>query len=170
MGLHWYTCPFQLCTCLCPFSFSLPSGVSGKGASSLLRQTSPSDGDRGLLPPASAPPPVTIDTSRPTARCRLFQFSFRYHKPVTEIVPPRSPPILMPGGHGSPFLLMAMVSVTQRSCTATSLSPTHWFYGLSGVLFHRSKEGAHQGSVPNALQMCFKSLSASLLLPARKIT
>lgn len=91
--------------------------------------------------------------------CSIF---VSYHKPFTEIVPPKASSDSLRRGHQSPCSWLAVVNVTQHSCTAASEPCTLISRAILGTLhppllfhifftppwvFHLNEEGAPQDLV-----------------------
>lgn len=95
--------------------------VSEKGVSSLPLQTRPSDCDPDLLPHCLRSAAYKTQTPLPQYPSSCCSISLSYTTNLSlKLSPQRSPWILMPRSHQSPFSLMVMVSVSQHSCTAAS--------------------------------------------------
>lgn len=99
--------------------------VSEKGVSSLPLQTWPSDCDPDLLPHCLRSAAFKTQTPLPQYPSSCCSISL-------SLSPQRSPWILMPRSHPSPFSLMVMVSVSQHGCTAASKTLHTDFQGHPG--------------------------------------
>lgn len=138
--------------------------VSEKGVSSLPLQTRPSDCDPDLLPHCLRSAAYKTQTPLPQYPSSCCSISLSYTTNLSlKLSPQRSPWILMPRSHQSPFSLMVMVSVSQHSCTAASemlhtdsraipvTRICHCPSSFCPVSFFHPKKDTPQGSVEGVL-------------------